>query len=105
MSVKQSFDGNSKKPVLGYLNKKEEIYYKRILWEGMHGKSTEEQSSEGTRMISSDSCGSKNSQFGLHGSKDSDMSYCKDDEGFGHHDGEMLNEYVDEYADDEYFGF
>ncbi|KAL0393908.1 UNVERIFIED_CONTAM: hypothetical protein Slati_4357000 [Sesamum latifolium] len=27
--------------VLGYLNKKEEIYYKRILWEAMHGKSTE----------------------------------------------------------------
>ncbi|KAL0323979.1 UNVERIFIED_CONTAM: hypothetical protein Scaly_2365000 [Sesamum calycinum] len=138
--------------VLGYLNKEEEIYYKRILWEGMHGKSTEakkqkrttetkkgisvkkaaktttkaefqrpssrinydalkilndelEQSSEGTQMISSESCGSKNSQFGLHGSKDSDMSYCKDDEGFGHHDGEMLNEYGDEYADDEYFGF
>ncbi|XP_011081996.1 uncharacterized protein LOC105164882 [Sesamum indicum] len=139
--------------VLGYLNKKEEIYYKRILWEAMHGKSTEakkqkrttetkkgvsvkkattktttkaefqrpssrinydalkilndelEHSSEATPMISSDSYGSKNSQYGLRGSTNSDMSCCKDDEDFGHHDGEMRSEYGDEYVDDEYFDF
>ncbi|KAK4435729.1 hypothetical protein Salat_0736400 [Sesamum alatum] len=149
-----SFSDIDDAEVLGYLNKKEEFYYKRILWEAMHGNYTEAkkqkrttetkkvvsvkkaakttkkaevqrpssrinydalkilndelgQSSEAAQMISSDSYGSKNknSPYGVDGSKDSDMSYCKDDEGFVHQDGEMYNEYGDEYVDDEHFDF
>ncbi|KAI3468378.1 hypothetical protein Pfo_025041 [Paulownia fortunei] len=152
--------------VFGYLNTKEEIHYKRILWEAMNGKYTKakkqkrttetkkgvsvkkaakttekvefqrpssrinydalkilndelKQGSEMDQIIRADSYahGTENSpdgniSHGMHGSNGSsykedqhDISYCKDNETFGHHDGEMCHEYGDELFNDEYFDF